>query len=493
MMKEPEIKLFGRKIFLPENGEYSGDSSGGSSNGSGGGVDCDSLEVGREEQGEGDRGKGDGEERQGQADDEEQEAEELRETAAPDEAQSPCVVDESHNANALSESDDNSKTASIDDDVGSENAPKSENDQSDATNAQQKTLKKPDKILPCPRCKSMDTKFCYYNNYNVNQPRHFCKSCQRYWTAGGTMRNVPVGAGRRKNKNSASHCRHITISEALQAARIDAPNGFHNHKLKPNGTILSFGPDSPLCESMASALNLAEKRAPNGVRNGHYKIDQGGSVSGDKADASSIGSSVTMSNSSADGGKNGLPQPVMQNINGFPSPVPCMPGVPWPFPWNSAVPIPAICPPGYPLPYYAVPYWNCSVPNAWNVPWLSAPSPTANQKATGSSPSSPLGKHSRNGELLRPRSSDGKEHSEAKSAESSVVVPKTLRIDDPEEAAKSSIWAALGIKCDSFSREGLFKALQPKGDEKKQTVTTSALLQANPAALSRSISFQERA
>ncbi|BAF26477.2 Os10g0406300 [Oryza sativa Japonica Group] len=56
-------------------------------------------------------------------------------------------------------------------------------------------LKKPDKILPCPRCSSMDTKFCYFNNYNVNQPRHFCKHCQRYWTAGGAMRNVPVGAG----------------------------------------------------------------------------------------------------------------------------------------------------------------------------------------------------------------------------------------------------------------------------------------------------------
>ena len=59
---------------------------------------------------------------------------------------------------------------------------------------------KPDKIIPCPRCKSMETKFCYFNNYNVNQPRHFCKGCQRYWTAGGALRNVPVGAGRRKTK-----------------------------------------------------------------------------------------------------------------------------------------------------------------------------------------------------------------------------------------------------------------------------------------------------
>ncbi|KAL5731178.1 hypothetical protein ACHQM5_003933 [Ranunculus cassubicifolius] len=64
-------------------------------------------------------------------------------------------------------------------------------------------VKRPaDKMIPCPRCKSTDTKFCYFNNYNVNQPRHFCKGCQRYWTAGGILRNVPVGAGRRKTKPS---------------------------------------------------------------------------------------------------------------------------------------------------------------------------------------------------------------------------------------------------------------------------------------------------
>lgn len=57
---------------------------------------------------------------------------------------------------------------------------------------------KPVKVLPCPRCESMNTKFCYYNNYSVNQPRHFCRQCQRYWTVGGTLRNVPVGGGSRK-------------------------------------------------------------------------------------------------------------------------------------------------------------------------------------------------------------------------------------------------------------------------------------------------------
>ena len=36
-------------------------------------------------------------------------------------------------------------------------------------------LPRPEGSSPCPRCDSMDTKFCYYNNYNVKQPRYFCK------------------------------------------------------------------------------------------------------------------------------------------------------------------------------------------------------------------------------------------------------------------------------------------------------------------------------
>ncbi|KAL5755790.1 hypothetical protein ACOSQ2_020536 [Xanthoceras sorbifolium] len=53
--------------------------------------------------------------------------------------------------------------------------------------------------LKCPRCDSTNTKFCYYNNYNLSQPRHFCKNCRRYWTKGGALRNIPVGGGTRKN------------------------------------------------------------------------------------------------------------------------------------------------------------------------------------------------------------------------------------------------------------------------------------------------------
>jgi hypothetical protein len=36
--------------------------------------------------------------------------------------------------------------------------------------------------IKCPRCDSPNTKFCYYNNYSLSQPRHFCKTCRRYWT-----------------------------------------------------------------------------------------------------------------------------------------------------------------------------------------------------------------------------------------------------------------------------------------------------------------------
>ncbi|CAN0909482.1 Dof zinc finger protein DOF3.6 [Linum grandiflorum] len=56
--------------------------------------------------------------------------------------------------------------------------------------------------LKCPRCDSTNTKFCYFNNYNLSQPRHFCKTCRRYWTRGGALRNVPVGGGCRRNKRS---------------------------------------------------------------------------------------------------------------------------------------------------------------------------------------------------------------------------------------------------------------------------------------------------
>ncbi|KAK4772839.1 hypothetical protein SAY87_027858 [Trapa incisa] len=62
----------------------------------------------------------------------------------------------------------------------------------------------PEASLKCPRCESTNTKFCYFNNYSLSQPRHFCKTCRRYWTRGGALRNVPVGGGSRKNNKRSN-------------------------------------------------------------------------------------------------------------------------------------------------------------------------------------------------------------------------------------------------------------------------------------------------
>ncbi|XP_062026222.1 cyclic dof factor 3 [Rosa rugosa] len=456
--KDPAIKLFGMKILLPAGGDY------------------DDLGFTMP-----------GKKRVDQEHEEEKDSPSTKDTESIEEQDDSPKTEDSTSMEMLPDCNVNPKTPSIDEESAKSKAPK-EKEQNDATNLQEKTLKKPDKILPCPRCNSMDTKFCYYNNYNVNQPRHFCKACQRYWTAGGTMRNVPVGAGRRKNKNSASHYRQITISEALQVARMDAPNGAHHPGLKSNGRVLNFGVDAPVCDSMASVLHLADKKGLNiTTRNGFHKSEElvfpapcKGRENGNDC---SIASSVTAS------------KPQIQNANGFSSQIPCLPGVPWPYQWNSAVPPPAFGPPGMPIPVFPAAYWNCGVPFQVPVPWFSPQPASPNQKSPNSASISPtLGKHSREGEILRPEVHLEKEEP-SKKKNGFVLVPKTLRIDDPSEAAKSSIWTTLGIKNDCISSGNeLFKAFQSqsKGDQKKHVPETSPALLANPAALSRSLNFHER-
>ncbi|KAK7292202.1 hypothetical protein RIF29_07976 [Crotalaria pallida] len=383
----------------------------------------------------------------------------------------------------------NPETPSIEEDEETEKSKsyKSQKEQNDASSSAEKTLKKPDKLLPCPRCNSMDTKFCYYNNYNVNQPRYFCKACQRYWTAGGTMRNVPVGAGRRKNKNSAAHYPHITISEALQGARIDAPNGIHHHQmLKSNGRVLSFGLDhAPICDSMASAMNLGDKKVLNGAtRNEFHGFEdrrfpvpcKSGENNSDSIDYSNS-SSITVSGSIGESNKSTFQEPVLGN-NGFIPQVPCIPSVPWPYPWNFQVPSPALCPSAaFPIPFYPAAFWNCTMPG--NLDY-SSPGPN----------SPTLGKHSRDGDIIKQEPMH-KDEPLSKQRNGSVLVPKTLRIDDPSDAAKSSIWATLGIKNESLSGGGMFKAFQSTKKDKESHIEASPVLRANPAALSRSLDFHE--
>ncbi|KAC9443388.1 hypothetical protein E3N88_45830 [Mikania micrantha] len=214
------------------------------------------------------------------------------------------------------------------------------------------------------------------NRADAIKPRHFCKSCQRYWTAGGAMRNMAVGAGRRKNKNLANHSRCITISQETVTTCNSAPENLQN---------------------------------------------------------------------------------------GFHSQVHSFPKVSWPY-----IPVPTILPP---MPIHPSTYWNC-------IPFLPPSTPTITDSV--------LGKRSRN-ELLISNDCDGELKKQKN--KNSILIPKTLRIDDPDEAARSSIWATLGIKNENF------KAFQEKSKESKkhQDTTTPSVLQANPAAFSRSICFQETA
>lgn len=416
------------------------------------------------------------------------------------------------NPDTSSRTGEESVTPSSEREAAALKALKTEEEQGETSNSHDKNLKKPDKILPCPRCDSMDTKFCYYNNYNVNQPRHFCKNCQRYWTAGGTMRNVPVGAGRRKNKSSSSHYRHITVSEAaLQNSQSDLPNGVHLPSLKCNGEVLTFGSGQPLCESMASVLKLADKTVQSYTRNGIHKPEElrihvpyG---SGEKVDDQSNKSSITSIKSTEGASTNASHQEqAMQNCQSFPPQVPYFHGSPWPFPWNpmqwsSSIPPPPppnFCPPGFSLPFYpATTYYGCTVPRAWNMPWLAQPS-SPHSASPNSGPNSPtLGKHSREDNMVKSSRADDMDGHDCKESnkEKSLWVPKSLRIDDSKEAAKSSIWAKLGTKndsADSVPEGGLFRAFPSKCDEKQNpSVQASPVLHANPAALSRSLNFHE--
>ncbi|XAR59794.1 hypothetical protein NMG60_11015766 [Bertholletia excelsa] len=98
--------------------------------------------------------------------------------------------------------------------------------------AEKKARPQPEQALKCPRCDSTNTKFCYYNNYSLSQPRYFCKSCRRYWTKGGTLRNVPVGGGCRKNKRPSS---------SSSSSKIKGPDHYQPLSASPS-PLISTGP-----------------------------------------------------------------------------------------------------------------------------------------------------------------------------------------------------------------------------------------------------------
>ncbi|KAL6853316.1 hypothetical protein ACP4OV_019345 [Aristida adscensionis] len=95
-------------------------------------------------------------------------------------------------------------------------------------------MARPEAGVACPRCDSTNTKFCYFNNYSLSQPRHFCRACRRYWTRGGALRNVPVGRRHAKRKPTttkqpspapaaASACTMTTMLSSSNASPILPP------------------------------------------------------------------------------------------------------------------------------------------------------------------------------------------------------------------------------------------------------------------------------
>ncbi|KAL0370056.1 UNVERIFIED_CONTAM: Dof zinc finger protein DOF5.3 [Sesamum angustifolium] len=119
---------------------------------------------------------------------------------------------------------------------------------------QEKKPRPAEQALKCPRCDSTNTKFCYYNNYSLSQPRYFCKSCRRYWTKGGTLRNVPVGGGCRKNNRRSSSSSSSTSSSSSSKRN-------HDHQPMPlTIPTPNVPPFAPFSYDSANDLSLAIAR-----------------------------------------------------------------------------------------------------------------------------------------------------------------------------------------------------------------------------------------
>ncbi|KAB2087392.1 hypothetical protein ES319_A04G100800v1 [Gossypium barbadense] len=112
-------------------------------------------------------------------------------------------------------------------------------------------IRMPEAALKCPRCESTNTKFCYFNNYNLTQPRHFCRTCKRYWTRGGALRNVPVGGGCRRNKRSKGSSSKSAVTDDRQTASSSS-------KSSGSTDILGLGTQVPPLRFMSPLHNLTD-------------------------------------------------------------------------------------------------------------------------------------------------------------------------------------------------------------------------------------------
>ncbi|KAG6475653.1 dof zinc finger protein DOF1.7-like [Zingiber officinale] len=153
----------------------------------------------------------------------------------------------------------------------------------------------------CPRCESRDTKFCYYNNYNMSQPRHFCKCCRRYWTLGGALRNVPIGGASRKRFHPWPNPAECRPGRNLPPPPLSGLVGLSSDLPAGHGSLLPGGAelmrlDEPFLPGLGLGLGIgcgsgaAEEMASFGLGHGmlwgtHSLLDESG-------DAWRVGSGV---------------------------------------------------------------------------------------------------------------------------------------------------------------------------------------------------------
>lgn len=134
----------------------------------------------------------------------------------------------------------------------------------------------------CPRCGCSNTKFCYYNNYSLTQPRYFCKGCRRYWTKGGSLRNVPVGGGCRKNRRGKSlrlatasdggvHTKSSNYGSAVSSGPLGhsygANNGSFLHEYSSRSSMLPDGSHIDLALVYANYLNQKPENSKSSTMN----------------------------------------------------------------------------------------------------------------------------------------------------------------------------------------------------------------------------------
>ncbi|KAG2291519.1 hypothetical protein Bca52824_038188 [Brassica carinata] len=96
----------------------------------------------------------------------------------------------------------------------------------------------------CPRCNSTNTKFCYYNNHSVSQPRYKCKECRRNWTHGGALRNIPIGGSGCKKKSTTIDQPFVSQAVSAEIQQVSRRRQPFLHAQETNQFVESFGGSS---------------------------------------------------------------------------------------------------------------------------------------------------------------------------------------------------------------------------------------------------------